>query len=54
MRLMDQVDQQAQQLQNIVKQGRFDRIEILSRLGRIICQVLPDRRLFVRSVEDNP
>ena len=52
LRLMDQVDQQAQQLRDIARLGRFDRLEIRSRQGRIICQLQSDRRLFVRSMDE--
>ena len=54
LRLMEQIGQQAEQLRDCVRGGRFDRLEIHSRQSRIICQVLPDRRLFVRSVEGAP
>jgi CheY-like chemotaxis protein len=49
LRLMDQVEQQAAQLSSLAPVGRFDRLEILTPEGRILCQVQPDRRLFVRS-----
>jgi CheY-like chemotaxis protein len=49
LRLLEQVEQQAAQLSSLVAVGRFDRLEILTPEGRIVCQVQPDRRLFVRS-----
>ena len=50
LRLLDQIEQQATQLSGLAPVGRFDRLEILTTEGRIVCQVQPDRRLFVRSV----
>jgi CheY-like chemotaxis protein len=47
--LLEQIESQAAQINNIVPVGRLDRVEIQTRDGRIICQILPDRRLFVRS-----
>jgi hypothetical protein len=35
-------------LGGLVPLGRFDRLEILTPEERIVCQVQPDRRLFVR------
>jgi DNA-binding NarL/FixJ family response regulator len=49
LRLLEQVEQQAAQVSTLAAVGRFDRLEILTPEGRIICQVQPDRRLFVRS-----
>jgi CheY-like chemotaxis protein len=48
MRLLEQIEQQATQLSSLAPVGRFDRLEILTAEGRIVCQVQPDRRLFVR------
>jgi DNA-binding response OmpR family regulator len=48
LRLMEQIEQQATQLSSLAPVGRFDRLEILTTEGRIVCQVQPDRRLFVR------
>jgi CheY-like chemotaxis protein len=48
LRLLEQVEQQATQLSSLAPVGRFDRLEILTAEGRIVCQVQPDRRLFVR------
>lgn len=48
LRLLEQIEQQAAQLGGVAPVGRFDRLEILTQEGRIICQVQPDRRLFVR------
>jgi hypothetical protein len=50
LRLLGQVEQQAAQVSTLAPVGRFDRLEILTPEGRIVCQVQPDRRLFVRSV----
>jgi CheY-like chemotaxis protein len=49
LRLLEQVEQQAAQLSSLAPVGRFDRLEIQTPEGRIICQVQPDRRLFVRT-----
>ena len=49
LRLLEQIEQQAAQLNSLARVGRFDRLEILTPEGRIVCQVQPDRRLFVRS-----
>jgi hypothetical protein len=49
LRLLEQIEQQATQLNSLARVGRFDRLEILTPEGRIVCQVQPDRRLFVRS-----
>jgi CheY-like chemotaxis protein len=49
LRLLGQVEQHAAQLSAGAPVGRFDRLEILTSDGRIICQVQPDRRLLVRS-----
>ena len=48
LRLLEQIEQQATQLNALAPLGRFDRVEILTAEGRIVCQVQPDRRLFVR------
>jgi CheY-like chemotaxis protein len=48
LRLLEQIEQQATQLNGLAPLGRFDRLEILTPEGRIVCQVQPDRRLFVR------
>jgi len=48
LRLLEQIEQQADQLSSLAPVGRFDRVEILTAEGRIVCQVQPDRRLFVR------
>jgi CheY-like chemotaxis protein len=49
LRLLEQIEQQAAQLSSLAPVGRFDRLEILTAEGRIVCQVQPDRRLFVRT-----
>jgi CheY-like chemotaxis protein len=48
LRLLEQIEQQATQLDSLAPLGRFDRLEIITPEGRIVCQVQPDRRLFVR------
>ena len=48
LRLLEQIEQQATQLGSLAPVGRFDRLEILTPEGRIVCQVQQDRRLFVR------
>ena len=48
LRLLEQIEQQAMQLGGLAPLGRFDRLEILTPEDRIVCQVQPDRRLFVR------
>ena len=48
LRLLEQIEQQATQVSSLAPVGRFDRLEILTPGGRIVCQVQPDRRLFVR------
>jgi CheY-like chemotaxis protein len=48
LQLLDQVAQQATQLGELIPVGRFDRLEIQTADGRIVCQVQADRRLFVR------
>jgi hypothetical protein len=53
LRLLEQVEQQATQLSSLAPLGRFDRMEILIGDGRVVCQVQPDRRLFVRSARSN-
>jgi CheY-like chemotaxis protein len=49
LRLLEQIEQQATQLSSLAPLGRFDRLEIMTADGRIVCQVQPDRRLFVRT-----
>ena len=49
LRLLEQIEQQAAQVSSLASVGRFDRLEIYTPEGRILCQVRPDRRLFVRS-----
>ncbi len=50
LRLLEQVEQQATQVNSLIRVGRFDRLEMLTPEGRIVCQVQPGWRLFVRSV----
>ena len=47
--LLEQVEEQAVQLSNVAPFGRLERLEIITTEDRMICQILPDRRLFVRS-----
>jgi len=49
LRLLDQVEREATQVNSLARVGRFDRVEILTPAGRITCQVQPGWRLFVRS-----
>ncbi|HOX56378.1 MAG TPA: response regulator [Candidatus Paceibacterota bacterium] len=48
--LLEQLEQHAAQVGALAPVGRFDRLEILAQDERIVCQVLPDRRVWVRSV----
>lgn len=48
-KLLEQIEHQARQLSESVKVGTFDRLEITTLRGRILCQVQPQRRIFVRS-----
>lgn len=52
--LLRMVEEQAAQLSSLAPLGRLDRLEIFTPEGRTICQVLPDRRLFVRSSGGQP
>ena len=54
LRLLEQIGQQATQLSGLAPVGRFDRLEILTPDGRVVCQVQPDRRVFVRSAGPRP
>ena len=47
--LLEQVEEQAAQLSSVAPLGRIERLEIITTEDRMICQILPDRRLFVRS-----
>jgi CheY-like chemotaxis protein len=47
--LLEAVEDQATQLNSFAPFGRFDRLEMDTNQGRTVCQILPDRRLFVRS-----
>ncbi|SPE50507.1 Response regulator receiver protein [Verrucomicrobia bacterium] len=49
LRLLEQVEQQAAELSTLAAVGRFDRLEILSPEARVVCQVQPHMRLFMRS-----
>lgn len=53
-RLLEEIESQAAQLATVARVGRFDRLEVLTHEGRIVCQVQPDRRVFVRSATPNP
>jgi DNA-binding NarL/FixJ family response regulator len=52
--LLGQIEQQAAQLSNMVPAGRFDRLEILTADGRMVCQVQPHMRLLVRRGTPQP
>jgi hypothetical protein len=47
--LLAQVEQQAVDLGGLLPLGRFDRLEVRHEGDRIVCQVQPHMRLFVRS-----
>ncbi len=49
LKLMEQIEQQAREVSEAVKVGVFDRLEIITPRGRVVCQVQPQRRIFVRS-----
>jgi CheY-like chemotaxis protein len=49
LRLIEQLEQQALDLGNLVPVGRFNRLEILTADDRIVCQAEGHRRLWVRS-----
>jgi hypothetical protein len=51
MQLLEQIGQQAGEISSLAPTGRFNRLEIQTAEARIVCQVQPDRRLFVRSAE---
>jgi CheY-like chemotaxis protein len=48
LRMLEQLDQQTTQISGLAPVGRFDRLEIQTNSGRTVCQLQPDRRLFVR------
>lgn len=47
--LLKHIEEQAAHLSSLAPIGRLDRLEIFTTEGRAICQILPERRLFVRS-----
>ncbi len=47
--LLQQLERKAEHLSKLLPAGRFDRAEFLTSRDRIICQIQPDMRLFVRS-----
>jgi len=47
--LLTHVEEQAVQLSHVAPVGRLERLEIITPEDRMVCQILPDRRLFVRS-----
>lgn len=49
-RLLDQIEHQAAEISALGAVGRFDRLEILSPDGRLVCQVNSQMRLLLRSV----
>lgn len=50
--LLEQVAQHAAEVSSLAAVGRFDRLEILSGDGRIVCYVAPHIRLLVRSTAE--
>jgi hypothetical protein len=50
MKLLQRIEQHAELVSNLLPAGRFDRAEIFAAEGRIICQVQPEMRLFVHSM----
>ncbi|HLH54947.1 MAG TPA: DUF4388 domain-containing protein, partial [Verrucomicrobiae bacterium] len=49
LRLMKHLDTQCAQLSQLLPAGFLDRVEFLVEQERIVCQLQPDMRLFVRS-----
>jgi CheY-like chemotaxis protein len=49
LQLLDLVEQQGKQLAEAARVGMFERLEIRTSRDRMICQVQPHRRFFVRS-----
>jgi hypothetical protein len=49
LQLLAQIEQQGNQIATLGPLGRFERVEILGPDERIVCDVQPSRRLFVRS-----
>jgi hypothetical protein len=47
--LVDEVMQQANELSGAASVGRFDRLEVQTPQGRVVCQARAHRRLWVRS-----
>lgn len=47
--LLQRIEQHAARVSNMLPAGRFNRIETTTTEGRIVCQVQPEMRLFVRS-----
>ena len=54
MHLLAQIEYQVGLLSNLAPIGRFDRLELVFSEGRMVCQILPDRRLVVRSRKLKP
>jgi len=52
--LLAQIEHQAAQVNTVLPAGRFDRLEVRLVDGRIVCQIQPHMRLFVRSATDLP
>lgn len=52
-RLIEQLEQQAAEMTALAPVGRFDRLEISTPEGRIVCQAQGHRRLWVRSAPSN-
>jgi CheY-like chemotaxis protein len=49
LKLLEELDRQGERLAAMAPLGRLDRLEVLTRDGRIICQLQTQMRLFVRS-----
>jgi CheY-like chemotaxis protein len=49
LKLMAEVEEQGKQLGSRVRAGMFDRLELHTSEERVVCQVQPHRRLFVRA-----
>ena len=50
--LLRQIEEQGEKLSALLRGGRFERLEMVTSEGRLICQVQPHMRLFVRSARE--
>lgn len=48
-RFLEQVEQQSVKINNLISLGRLERLKVHTPDETILCQIKPDRRLFVRS-----